>query len=148
MFLEQRSSGSFLCLPNELMSYIDFQVRIFVDMNIDSQLPFGNARWRVKVNSTYSPIGDKKEWIHRSFKQQLTTLLNANWGSWTPRGNESVNWVDASSDSFLQSSGMYYLIEWDILTVTVDMDVDSTLDYEYYRQRLEIFYIDETVNML
>ena len=134
-----------IIIPKDGMYHASWQCRLFVDLYIDSNIPFGNARWRLKVNSDNTTLGDKKEWIHRSFKQDIVDNLNASaWTSWIKPWTEYVNWDPAASDSFLQAEWDIYLFEWDEVWLEIDMDLDTTLDYRYYRQRIHLHYIDET----
>ncbi len=50
--------------------------------------------------------------------------------------------IDAENayDGFLSEVGMQYLAEWDIITLTKDMDSDFTTPYTYYRNVLEATY--------
>lgn len=144
LFLNNRR----LIVPKTGQYLVSFEVRMFIDPGADSTIPLGISQARVVRNGVNTTIGDKKEWLHRNWLIDLNNFNNAQNGSksrtWTNIWPLSVNWQLCGSDSFMTAAHNWWLNEWDEIYVTMDLDTNTALDYMYYRQRLSLFFLDET----
>ena len=145
-----------LIVPKSGMYNANFQIRMFIDPNINGTVPYGIAQARIQVKqkkdgrTIFTTMGDKKEWIHRSYLQDLHNIADKvgipgqrnNW--WKVGDMSNASGEKAGSDVFLQAHDLVWLDEGDEVWVSCDLDTDNITDYRVYRQRFSLEFVDAT----